>query len=147
MVGTALFAFACEVLATSQEPGVLSIPADSPRWVMQDQAKAVSYRGRKCVMLNGGTATVRDFEMRDGVIDVDAITSAPFGFFGFQFHIDDAHANFEDLYLRQHKSGFPGTVQYTPVLNTGATGNFLTDRASPTVSIFPKTSGSICAWW
>ena len=38
-------------------------------------------------MLNGGTATVKDFEMRDGIIDVDASTSAPFGFFGFQFSV------------------------------------------------------------
>jgi hypothetical protein len=119
MVGTWLLAFPCEVLATSQEPRALSVSADSQRWVMQDQAKAVSYRGRKCLMLNGGTAMVKDFDMRDGVVDVDAITSAPFGFFGFQFHIDKEHANFEELYLRQHKSGFPGTIQYTPVLKTG----------------------------
>jgi hypothetical protein len=118
-LGAGLLLFAYGVLAANPEPSELSVPADSPRWAMQDRAKAAVYRGRKCLMLNGGTATLRDFEMRDGVIDVDAITSAPFGFFGFQFHVDKEGANFEELYLRQHKSGFPGTIQYTPVLGTG----------------------------
>jgi hypothetical protein len=28
-------------------------------------------------------------------------------------------ANYEEIYLRQHKSGLPDAIQYTPVLNTG----------------------------
>src|SRR5712691_2220603 len=55
--------------------------------------------------------------MRDGFIDVDVPTSAKRCFFGFDFRIDGANGEF--VYLRQHKSGLPDALQYTPVLNTG----------------------------
>jgi len=57
--------------------------------------------------------------LRDGVIDVDVLTPANRGFFGIQFRITDDNANAEWIYLRQHKSGLPDAMQYTPVLNTG----------------------------
>lgn len=79
----------------------------------------VDYQGRKSLLLNGGAAIVKDFEMRDAVIDVDVATSAKRGFFGIQFRIVDDGANAEEVYLRQHKSGLPDAMQYTPVLNTG----------------------------
>jgi hypothetical protein len=58
--------------------------------------------------------------MRDGIIDVDVATPANRGFFGMQFRLDKDAANGEWVYLRQHKSGYPDAMQYTPVLNTGA---------------------------
>ena len=53
------------------------------------------YQGRKCILLDGGAAVVKDFEMRDGVIDVDVATPAKRGFFGIQFRIADDGANAE----------------------------------------------------
>src|ERR1051325_85584 len=103
----------------AQTPQTISVPADSPRWALQGQAKAAEYQGRKCLYLNGGAAIVKDFEMRDGVVDVDVATPASRGFFGIQFRISNDGANAEWVYLRQHKSGLPDAMQYTPVLNTG----------------------------
>src|SRR5271167_464324 len=103
----------------SQSPRTLSIPADSTRWDLQGQAKVAEYQGRKCLLLDGGAAIVKDFEMRDGVIDVDVSTPASRGFFGFYFRMTDDGANTELVYLRQHKSGRPDAMQYTPVLNNG----------------------------
>lgn len=97
----------------------LSIPPDSPRWELEGQAKATEYQGRKCLYLDGGAAILKDLEMRDGVIDVDVATPANRGFFGVQFRIANEGANAEWVYLRQHKSGYPDALQYTPVLNTG----------------------------
>jgi hypothetical protein len=57
--------------------------------------------------------------MRDGVIDVDVATPANRGFFGIQFRVSSDDLNGEWIYLRQHKSGQPDAMQYTPVLNTG----------------------------
>jgi len=104
----------------SQTPETLSLPTESPRWDLQGQAKAVEYQGRKCLLLDGGAAVVKDFELRDGVIDVDVATPAKRGFFGIQFRLTDDGANGEWVYLRQHKSGLPDAMQYTPILNTGA---------------------------
>ena len=106
--------------ATAQLPAPLSLPADSPRWQLEGQAKPADYQGRKALFLDGGAASVKDLEMRDGVIDVDVATPAKRGFFGIQFRLADGGANGEWVYLRQHKSGAPDAMQYTPVLNTGA---------------------------
>ncbi|HEV2913003.1 MAG TPA: hypothetical protein VGX92_06780 [Pyrinomonadaceae bacterium] len=105
--------------AHAQTPQTLSVPADSPRWELQGQARAAEYQGRKCLFLDGGAATLKDFEMRDGVVDVDVATPASRGFFGIQFRIAKDGNNGEWVYLRQHKSGLPDAMQYTPVLNTG----------------------------
>src|SRR5499427_6715799 len=106
-------------LAHAQAPQTLAVPADSPRWDLEGQAKVAEYQGRKCLFLDGGAAILKDFEMRDGVIDVDVATPANRGFFGFDFRIDEKGANYEEVYLRQHKSGLPDAMQYTPVLHTG----------------------------
>ena len=98
---------------------VLSVPPDSPRWDLQGEAKVAEFQGRKSIFLNGGGAVLKDFEMRDAVVDVDVVTTAVYGFLGFQFRIVDDGATAEELYLRPHKSGLPDAMQYTPVLHTG----------------------------
>ena len=102
--------------APTQAP---SVPPDSPRWDLEGQAKPAEYQGRRCLFLDGGAAVLKDVEVRDGVIDVDVATPAARGFFGIQFRIGGDGANAEWVYLRQHKSGQPDAMQYTPVLNTG----------------------------
>jgi hypothetical protein len=111
------FALLFASVAYSQSSQTLSVPADSPRWDLQGQAKVTEYQGRKCLLIDGGAAILKDFEMRDGVIDVDVATPSVRGFFGFDIRVDGA--NYEEIYLRQHKSGLPDAIQYTPVLNTG----------------------------
>ena len=106
------------LLPEVQPAQALAIPPDSPRWELQGKASTAEYLGRKALLLDGGTATLKDFVLRDGVIDVDVATPAARGFFGIQFR-DDGEANAEWVYLRQHKSGYPDAIQYTPVLNTG----------------------------
>lgn len=110
---------AANIISSAQNLQTLSIPPDSPRWEFQGQAKPAEYLGRKCLFFNGGAATLKDFELRDGVIDVDVATPANRGFFGIQFRISADGNNAEWVYLRQHKSGLPDAMQYTPVLNTG----------------------------
>ena len=105
-------------LKVDSTPQTLSVPADSPRWDLQG-AKVTEYQGRKCLLLDGAAAVLKDFEMRDAVIDVDVATPAKRGFFGFDFRIGEDGANYEEVYLRQHKSGLPDAMQYTPVLDTG----------------------------
>ena len=105
--------------AAAQTPDTVSLAAASPRWDLQGNAKATSVRGRDCLQLDGGAATVREFEMRDGIVDVDVSTAAPRGFFGVHFRGVDDGDNGEWIYLRQHKSGLPDAMQYTPVLHSG----------------------------
>ena len=113
-------AVAAAGLAADSVPAPLPVPPDSPRWDLQGEAKVADYQGRKCLALDAGAAIVKDFEMRDAVIDVDVATPAKRGFFGLQFRLADDGATAEWVYLRQHKSGLPDAMQYTPVLHTGA---------------------------
>src|SRR5262245_31005705 len=112
-------AFLLGSLFPAQTPQTISLPPDSSRWLLEGQAKPAEYQGRKALYLNGGAAGVKDFRMRDGVIDVDVATPAKRGFFGIQFRVSDDNNNAEWVYLRPHRSGYPDAMQYTPVLNTG----------------------------
>jgi len=115
-------ASARHVSTSPQSPQTLAVPPDSPRWDLEGQAKPAEYQGRKCLLLNGGAAVLKDFEMRDAVIDVDVATTVrppQKGFFGVQFRISDDGSNAEWVYLRPHKSNLWDAMQYTPVLNTG----------------------------
>ncbi len=112
-------ALAVAAPALAQGPASLAAASDSPRWDLQGNAKPSRMLDRDCLALDGGAAALKDFAMRDGVIDVDVATPAPRGFFGIQFRVSDDGANGEWVYLRQHKSGLPDAMQYTPVLNTG----------------------------
>src|SRR5438270_11822348 len=102
----------------AQEPA-LSVAPDSPRWALEGDARVVDYQGKKSLRMDGAAAVLKDFEMRDGVIDVDVNTPAKRGFVGFDFRIDKDQANYEEVYFRQHQSGYPDALQYTPVLGTG----------------------------
>jgi hypothetical protein len=101
----------------AQSTGTITVPPDSSRWIFEGQAGVTDFLGRRCIMLDGGAATVKDLDLRDGVIDMDVATPAKRGFFGIQFRADSLNGEF--VYLRQHKSGLPDAMQYTPVLNTG----------------------------
>lgn len=130
LTGAFYFSFAATVTATpnatdfsfvedSTSVGTIAVPPDTSRWDLQGKASLTEYQGKSCIFLDGGAAVVKDFEMRDAVIDVDIATPAKRGFFGIEFRIANDGANAEWVYLRQHKSGYPDAMQYTPVLNTG----------------------------
>jgi len=118
---SALFVLALIIssVAQPQTGQTLAVPPDSPRWDLEGEAKLAEYQGRKALLIDGGAAVLKDFEMRDAVIDVDVATPAKRGFFGFDIRIDSDGKNYEEIYLRQHQSGYPDAMQYTPVLNTG----------------------------
>lgn len=106
--------------ARAQEPS-LAVPADSPRWGLEGNAKVTEAQGRKCLLLDGGAAVLKDFVMRDAVMDMDVTTTRKRGFIGVQFRLDDQEANGEWVYLRTHKSGLPDAIQYTPVVQNEGT--------------------------
>jgi len=97
-----------------------SVPADTAHWDLEGEARVLDFEGHHCIRLDGGVAVLKDFELRDGVIDSDVYTTARRGFLGLQFRITDDGATSEWVYLRVHKSGLPDAMQYTPVLHGGA---------------------------
>src|SRR5437762_162122 len=81
-----------------------SIPADSPRWQLEGKVKAADYLGRRCLWLQGGVATLKDFEIEDGVIDLDMAGSGARGFYGIFFRMQPT-GDGKQVYLRPHKTG------------------------------------------
>ena len=127
------------VLLAASDAAVLSVPPDSPRWQLEGEAKPTEYLGRKCLLLDGGAAILNDFEMRDGVIDLDAATPVPKrGFFGIQFRLGNEGADGETVYLRPHKSGLPDALQYTPILKTGLNWQIYNGPGFTAAFDFPK---------
>jgi hypothetical protein len=120
----AIALIATSLIATAQahaEGNTVAVPPDSPRWALQENAKPMESEGRKCLMLDGGAAVLKDFEMRDAVIDMDVTTTRKRGFLGVEFRMDADGNNGEWVYLRMHKTGLPDAIQYAPIINQEAT--------------------------
>lgn len=84
---------------------------DADRWILQG-AKVVTHLGQKSLQ---GSAILKDVEFANGVIEVDVAFEGGRCFAGIMFRIHQGE-NYEDFYLRPHKSKFPDALQYTPVV-------------------------------
>jgi hypothetical protein len=93
-----------------------SFPADSPRWQLGPKAQVTDYLGRRCLALEDEKATLKDFEITDGVIDVDMAGTETRGFYNISFRTQ-ANGDGELVYLRAHKTGLEDAQQYTPIFN------------------------------
>jgi len=91
-----------------------SFPADSPRWQLGPKAKVTNYLGRHCLALEDEKATLKDFEITDGVIDVDMAGTETRGFYNISFRTQ-ADGDGELVYLRAHKTGLDDAQQYSPM--------------------------------
>jgi len=91
-----------------------SFPADSPRWQLGPNAKVTNYLGRDCLALEDEKATLKDFEITDGVIDVDMAGTETRGFYNISFRTQ-ANGDGELVYLRAHKTGLDDAQQYSPM--------------------------------
>ncbi|MFC2164116.1 SMP-30/gluconolactonase/LRE family protein [Acidobacteriota bacterium] len=87
------------------------IDFESDRWTLQG-GKVVTHLDQKSLR---GSAILKDVEFGNGVIEVDVAFEGSRCFAGIMFHIHQGR-NFEDFYLRPHKSNFPDALQYTPVV-------------------------------
>ena len=80
---------------------------DSDFWQVQaEEAAIVEFRGQRALLMRGGSATLKDFQLADGVIEFDIAVSPQRGFAGGLFRIRDPQ-NFEHFYIRPHQSGNP----------------------------------------
>ena len=91
-----------------------SFPPDSPRWQLGPQANITDYLGRRCLALEVDVATLKDFEMSDGVIEVDMAGTGARGFYNIFFRTQ-VNGDGETVYLRPHKTGLDDAQQYSPM--------------------------------
>ncbi len=96
-------------LAARQE----ATPFDD-RWRLSGEgSRIVPFAGRAGLELVSGEAVLPEIRMEDGTIDVDVRfpTQRSFVYLKFRMQSED---EFEEVYLRPHKSTLPDAIQYAP---------------------------------
>lgn len=79
------------------------------------ESRVETYKGRESLYLEG-KASLNGINFSDGVIEVDVTTPFPRAFAGLLFRTQSP-TEYEEMYIRLHKSGSPDAIQYTPVFN------------------------------
>jgi len=72
------------------------------------------YLGKNALRLGTGNAYCRDVRLQDGTIELDVATTGRRSFFYVQFRME-SDLEYEEIYLRPHKTGLGDALQYDPV--------------------------------
>jgi len=83
-------------------------------WELRGGAKLERLDGRDVLSVESGLAYKRDVRLQDGTIDFDVQLTRRRSFVYLMFRMQDDR-EFEEIYLRPHKSSLPDAVQYAPV--------------------------------
>ncbi len=70
--------------------------------------------GASALRLGTGNAFRRDVRLKDGTIELDVATTGQRSFFYVQFRME-SDGEYEEIYLRPHKTGLGDALQYNPV--------------------------------
>ena len=108
---------ALAVVLTLGAPALVAqqLSFSDPRWKFYgDSTKVETFDGRQVLRIDNGAAARPDLRLEDGTVDVDVMTSRRRSFVYFNFRVQN-EGEYEDFYLRPHKSGLPDAAQYAPV--------------------------------
>ena len=109
----------CLLIAASLAPNLGSAQQnfrpDSPDWRFTgDQISVDRIGGRSAMKIRSGTAFLHGVDLENGIIEFDVFMSGERAFVYLMFR-GQSDQDYEDLYLRPHKSGLPDALQYSPV--------------------------------
>jgi len=93
-----------------------TLPMQPEYWTVGQGGKLSfeTFDGRETMVLNG-TAFAKGFEFSNGVMEMEVYANQKRSFAGVVFRKHDG--NFEEVYMRMHKSRQVDAVQYTPTYN------------------------------
>lgn len=111
----AYLAFAFFIFGTDGFGQVNQLSFEDPAWDFSHagESRVVEHKGRTSLYLEG-KAFLNDANFSDGIIQVDVTTPVPRAFAGILFRTQSS-TEYEEMYIRLHKSGSPDAIQYTPV--------------------------------
>ncbi|SDQ66422.1 family 16 glycoside hydrolase [Flagellimonas zhangzhouensis] len=92
---------------------IQNIPLEESYWTVEEggQMDFDFFDGRPTMVLNG-KAFVNNIEFSNGTLEMEVYANTKRSFAGFLFRKQDK--NFEEIYMRMHKSHQVDAVQYTP---------------------------------
>jgi hypothetical protein len=91
-----------------------ALPFADGGWERKGDAAVETHDGREALRVDSGWAYRRDVKLEDGTIDFDVQLSRRRSFIYLCFRMQDDR-EYEEIYLRPHKSELPDAVQYAPV--------------------------------
>ena len=91
-----------------------ALPVSDPAWQLTGDATVEVFDGRETLRVDTGAALRRDVSIQDGTIEFDVMVSRRRSFVYVTFRMQDDR-EFDEMYLRPHKSSLPDAVQYAPV--------------------------------
>ena len=102
----------CALSAPAAEPST-PIPLDPARWELSGDAKIETYLGRPALRMCNAEVHVKDVQFLDGTLDFDLAVSTRrnFPMVGLR---RQGEGEYEEFYLRTHKSELPDAIQYVP---------------------------------
>jgi len=105
------------IFVTSGFSQTKHISFEDPAWDFSHagESRVENYKGRTSLYLEG-KAFFDEAQFSDGVVEVDVTTPVPRAFAGILFRTQSPD-EYEEMYIRLHKSRSPDAIQYTPVFN------------------------------
>lgn len=103
------------VLAGAPAAAQDALPFSDGRWELSPKGvRAETVDGRETLAFESGLAARRDVTLQDGTIEMEVQVTRRRSFVYVTFRMQD-DKEYEDFYLRPHKSGLPDSLQYAPV--------------------------------
>jgi hypothetical protein len=110
-IASVLLSCALVAQTASERP----LPLSDKTWELQgERTTIVRDGGRDVLEIETGTARRRDVQFENGTIDFDVQLTSRRSFVYVEFRGAGA-GEYEEIYLRPHKSSLPDAVQYAPV--------------------------------
>lgn len=92
-----------------------AIAPDDPAWrFSNDQVSVAQIAGRRAIRIESGIAFLDEIRLENGTVEFDVYVSGERAFVYLLFR-GQSENEYEDLYLRPHKSDLPDALQYSPV--------------------------------
>ncbi len=92
-----------------------SIELKNAKWTMNgDDTALVEFDGRDAVYIKTGVARLEEIALENGTIEFDMYLSGERSFVYLLFR-GQTDSDYEDFYVRPHKSDLPDALQYAPV--------------------------------
>ena len=110
-------------------------------WEVAEQGSAVvRYLGNNALRMGTGNAYRRDVRLQDGTIELDVATTGRRSFFYLQFRME-SDREYEEIYLRPHKTGLGDALQYNPVYRGESNWQLYHGEGGTAPVNIPGTSG------
>ncbi len=110
---------------------------DSPDWRFAgDQVSVDRAGGRSAIKIRSGAAFLNGVNLENGAIEFDVFMSGERAFVYLMFR-GQSDQEYEDLYLRPHKSGLPDALQYSPVFQGRSAWQLYHGKTGTAAAVLP----------